>query len=515
MSYLAERLRRLALGLTAALITARAFFPSEPNLREGAADGLVWVLLLLVTVGIALAVPLLGGRLRFRWSAVDGFVVATMAFVALSATHSLDRRPAINLAWEWAALGFVYLLLRNLPRTRGESSVLAGALVATAVAVSAYGLYQNRVELPLLQAQYKRNPHRDAEMKLNIMPGTRGALMLRNRILGSTEPWSTFALANSLAGYIAGPFVILLAVGLYNLVRADAPGSRGTALGMALPLVLVVLSCLLLGKSRSAWVGVGAGLCLLAVRGRRLASPRMLVATGLAGAVVVTGLVVAGLAMRRLDSLVLTETTKSMRTRLEYWQGAWRVIGNGAPSLAGALAEPTFWLGVGPGNFPGPYARHKLPEASEEIVDPHNLFLEVWATGGFLALVLLVAALVWGFWNLLGPPLPVDDRADLDQRRRSRGRRRERGVDPAGPGPGVEDDAGDAPPKGATWLWICSGAGWVLVVVFGWLNPFQADLFSRWLVLAQAGWPQPSWSRHSGSGCRSPRLRLAPERWRW
>ena len=45
-----------------------------------------------------------------------------------SATHSLDRRPAINLAWEWVALGFVYLLLRNLPRTRNESSALAAAL---------------------------------------------------------------------------------------------------------------------------------------------------------------------------------------------------------------------------------------------------------------------------------------------------------------------------------------------------------------------------------------------------
>ena len=209
------------------------------------------MLLVFVTVGIALAVPLFGGRLRFRWSATDALVVATMTLVALSASHSLDRRPAINLAWEWAALGFVYLLLRNLPRTRNESSVLAGALVATAVAVSAYGLYQVKVELPLLQAEFKRNPNQILQ-KLNIEPGTRGEMMLRNRLLASTEPWSTFALANSLAGFIAGPLVILLAVGLYNLVRPDAPGSRWTALAMAAPLVLVLLVCLMLGKSRSA-----------------------------------------------------------------------------------------------------------------------------------------------------------------------------------------------------------------------------------------------------------------------
>ena len=34
---------------------------------------------------------------------------------------------------------------------------------------------------------------------------------------------------------------------------------------------------------------------------------------------------------------------------------------------------------------------------------------------------------------------------------------------------------------------ISAGAGWVMVVLFGWLNPFQADLFARWLILG-ASW---------------------------
>ena len=36
-------MRRMALGLTAALMTARAFWPSEPDLKEGAGSGLYWV----------------------------------------------------------------------------------------------------------------------------------------------------------------------------------------------------------------------------------------------------------------------------------------------------------------------------------------------------------------------------------------------------------------------------------------------------------------------------------------
>ena len=123
-----------------------------------------------------------------------------MLLVAASASHALDRRPAINLAWEWVALGLIYLLLRNLPRTRDESSALAGIIVATAFAVSVYGLYQLTVELPLIRAEYLRNPQAILQ-RLNIAPGGRGEELFRNRLLGSTEIWSTFALANSLAGY--------------------------------------------------------------------------------------------------------------------------------------------------------------------------------------------------------------------------------------------------------------------------------------------------------------------------
>ena len=268
-----------------------------------------------MTAGIALAVPLLGGRFRFRFSATDAFVVVTITLVACSATHSLDRRPAINLAWEWVALGFVYLLLRNLPRTRHESSILAAALVATAVAVSAYGLYQNKVELPLIQAEFKRNPNQMLE-KLNITPGTRGELMLRDRLLGSSEPWSTFALANSLAGYIAGPLVIILAVGLYNLVRPDAPGSRCDRPRHGRPARACHPRLPAPGQEPKRLRRRGCRSVRPRPAARKRVSPRTLLAIGLSGVLLVAGLVAAGLATRRLDSLVLTQSAKSLRTRI-------------------------------------------------------------------------------------------------------------------------------------------------------------------------------------------------------
>ena len=57
--------------------------------------------------------------------------------------------------------------------------------------------------------------------------------------------------------------------------------------------------------------------------------------------------------------------------------------------------------GVGPGNFGDHYTRFKLPTASEEIADPHNGFLEVWATAGTPALVALVVTLGLVLWYAL------------------------------------------------------------------------------------------------------------------
>ena len=159
-----------------------------------------------------------------------------------------------------------------------------------------------------------------------------------------------------------------------------------------------------------------------------------------------------------------------------------------------ALSSPTFWWGVGPGNFAGPYLKYKLPQSSEEILDPHNLFLEVWATGGFWALLALTAALILAFWNVLGPPSEPEENAQPDRADR---RHRRFQVEMA-MGEKLERTAGNSParyhiaatdladPLGGRWLGrrgdtraaeplpgrpllplAHSGAGWMAAVFLG------------------------------------------------
>ncbi len=76
-----------------------------------------------------------------------------MVLVAVGGSRAADRRPAITMAWEWGAMGLLYLMVRNLPRAGEKSATLAGAVVATAVAVAAYELYQVPVEFAQIRAR--------------------------------------------------------------------------------------------------------------------------------------------------------------------------------------------------------------------------------------------------------------------------------------------------------------------------------------------------------------------------
>ena len=177
--------------------------------------------------------------------------------------------------------------------------------------------------------------------------------------------------------------------------------------------------------------------------------------------VVVTALVAVGLATGRLDREVLTESGKSLQYRQQYWIGAWGVI---------TESPRAFWLGHGPGNFGGPYLRHKLPEASEDIIDPHNLILDVWASAGARAALALVAALALAFWNLLGP-------AALGP------------TQPPEPESAFPDDDPAPPPRRAGWLLACAGGGWLLVLLVGDETVglgSKSGFFTRWVILGSA-----------------------------
>ena len=133
----------------------------------------------------------------------------------------------------------------------------------------------------------------------------------------------------------------------------------------------------------------------------------------------------------------------SLRYRLDYWQSTWQVL-------------RTDWLtGVGLDNFGPRYVEFKLPQAPEEIGDPHNFFLSVWSKLGLAGLAALVALGAVAIRAWLRPPHPAFGHP----------------LPPGGEGWGegnIRVPSGPAGPgcrRGRTGVVLCYLLGWEMAVV--------------------------------------------------
>ena len=422
-----------------------------------------FVILMLLAGALAVFSTLLGRRWTFRLGWTDAAVAGFFILLAASASHAADRRIAINIAWQLIAVGLAYLLVRWLTRTASEQAALATLLVSTATALSLFGLSQTTVLRPELVREYRKNPAAALQMAgVGDDPASRR--QFEDRLLGSREPTATFALTNTLAGYLIIPTLLAVSALVGQFRAGGSTQRRWSASALLVIALALLLACFLLTKSRSGYIGFLAGLILLGFSlGPRI--PRKAWAgLGMGFLALVGGLIIVGLATRQLDRWVLTGAGKSLKFRSEYWIATLRML---QAESAWWWVDLAGWWGVGLGNFAGPYLRYKLPEASEGIRDPHNLFLEVWATAGLLALVVLVTAIGLGLRDLFGCASQPSD----------------------------ETSESDPPVAPARWLVLCGGlGGWVLAMLIrpdlspfsGSLNPFEGD-WMRWGILLLGG----------------------------
>jgi hypothetical protein len=425
----ARWLDRATGGLLAAVIVCRLLTPTD----AAAVGETIWIaqLALLALLVWVLAVHRSGVmRLCFGW--VDGSVLLfclghIVGALVVVATDG-DKRAALNMLWEWCGVGATYFLMRQMLTSPAARCSLLLVIAAAAVSLSGLGMWQHyrgfagtrrdydktKAELESLE---RSGRPADSDAALNWdramqrvradlvemgVPTDDSARMMWEQRLNSIEPIGMFALANTLAGILAALVLVWLGLVLYG---AGAVPRWQLIVGAFL--TALVLYCLLLTKSRTAYVGLFAGLTVWAAGARRWNSIGMRrrgwwLAAGFVAAI---ALIVAAAATGGLDRFVVSEAAKSLRYRSEFWQSTWRML----------IDRPKNWIiGVGPGNFRQSYLKFKLPESSEEIADPHNLLLDVWANGGLVALVGLAGVLAAGLQSIrFGPAMiPADEETE-------------------------------------------------------------------------------------------------------
>ncbi len=370
-------------GLVAAVFFSRFFLPAE----SAAQGDTLWIVGLWIVCGLAWTAGAWRGTFpRIHWDWLDASAAVWIGGQVVSAVVVIltagEKRSAANMAWEWLAIGIVWLILRHGIVERTARNGFLQAMIVTGVVLGAYGLYQHYVMHPRLVAEYgplfeklhsgdsNANFIRQKLARDGIPTEGPALVLFERRLLDSREPLGLFALANTFGGLLA--VCLLLTLGEILARRQSGTGWRSRM--PCLVVAGIVGWCLLLTKSRTAWIGCVCGLVVLAAPQFRmwLNYRRYLLPAGITIAVI---LVVPAVLFSQggLDQQVLSEAPKSLAYRIQYWQATCRLI-----------AEH-LWLGVGPGNFRQHYLKYKLPKASEEIADPHNLFFEVTATGGIVS----------------------------------------------------------------------------------------------------------------------------------
>jgi len=331
-----------------------------------------------------------------------------IAAVIASIVAAGDKRLAANAGANLIATTLAGLALVRVISTRWMVHLLLAAALAGGVATAVKCILQKTVEFRETAAAWERHKQ---ELARRGEPLDSPAIVNYERRLRAAEAFGYLYHPNVTASCLL--LTLIPAGGLVGaaLVR----GRTGLAVAGASLLICAILAGGLvltgsLGGMASAIAGA-ALLVFLALCGRGLGSGRILALLASGYGVIVAVILTVGLSTGRLPH-------ESLAFRWEYWKTALRVYAD-APLT-----------GIGRQNFADGYLIYKSAASTEEVKDPHNLWLSLLVelgplglTAGLLLLGSCLAAGArgaageasgpagaepsFGIGDLLAPPLGV------------------------------------------------------------------------------------------------------------
>lgn len=386
-------LTRLAFAVLLMLLVARSLMletirdagPTLPNAPAGpgATTSLVLDWLSLLPVLLILARRLFDRTFTLRAASTHVWLFALAIWAMLSTVWADDRFLSFVSSTRLLAAGAMFWSATQLVRRWSHVRLIAGLFVGLLLANVTQGLITKYVDQPEFQTFWQQN---------------KAAIFAERNWSADSYEGQRFeqkVLAGELFGFNASPNVLASLVVMFSLVAIAAAIQRlrnREPIGWPLALILLAGSggfILLHTGSKAAFAALFVGAALFgfwAISRRLLARQRPI---AFACAIVIVGLGAVGVVGYGLTTGGLPSASINFRWR--YWVGAWRVIVEHAS------------VGVGWSNFAEHYLPVRLPQAAEEIQDPHNFVVRVAAELGVVGLILLLGWLLSYAWRATRP----------------------------------------------------------------------------------------------------------------
>ena len=363
---------------------------SEPTIDINEPMRVTFALVLLATVGVWLTGQALTGGMAIRQRWLAALMGVFVGVSLLSALQAADKR-AVMVVWiEQSSLMAACWLAVQVFADRRHMGLLLAVAAAAGATLCLKGFNQALYEIPVMQA---------AREELFGRPETVFDRLHAARV-AAAKPTGFFSLSNAF-----GSVLILLMASLAaltaNRLRTGLQAMKApSAVRGQIPLPLVQGVCaaaallgsavmlVMTGSAGAVAAGCVAAMCavVLAIFGRRLRRHwRKAVVVACVLTVLAGGAVVAiGV---RSDGL----PGKTMTVRWHYWTASAKIV-----------AERPL-LGVGGGNFPDAYLRHRRAEAEEAVQAPHNILVHAMTQFGLLGGALYLAVIVTGLITVCRP----------------------------------------------------------------------------------------------------------------
>lgn len=412
-------LTRAAFVLAVALVIARMLMleilrnPVEASpgleaapLGPGPATGLVLDLLCVLPALLVLARRVIDRRFVLRWSWAASFMLLLGVWAVLSTLWAADRFIAIVSSLHWLSAMVLFWSAMQLVDSPLRLRVVGGSCLGMLLVLVVTGYYFRLVEWSDLKTAWETSKDKADILKENQWTADSfAARQFAKRVL-SGEPMGFSASPNTYAALLVLLGTATAGIAIQRIRDGDGIGWAiipAVAIAAGLPDLFWAGSR---GAAATAVIAVALLWATFHFQRTLHEYPRKIYWRTLAALLLLAAAVVGhGLYHQTLfhDSLTF---------RWRYWVGAARLI----------AAHPL--LGVGWENFGLRYLAYRLPIASEEIRDPHNFIVRIFAELGSIGGVLLLAGVLRLAWELTqtraadedAPPIEIEFSARSQRR---------------------------------------------------------------------------------------------------
>jgi O-antigen ligase len=379
--------------------------PAEPSpgadysaIGAGVGTGLVFDLLASLPAILVLMRAAIDKEFKLNFHLSHLLLAGLSIWMSCSVAWSADRFAALATACHWSAAACLLWAMAQLVRSPGRLRLVAAVAFGLLLVMVVQSMLFRWIDVPANIDYW--NQHKDSYLASRNWTADSFAARQFEQKLTSGELVGFFNSPNSFAAAGVLLFFTCAAIGIQKVMDRESPKWLAQTVLAALALIWVLYNAKSKTSAATPFLGVAIVACGVVFRDQLRHRRKLFFAAGV-GLVAFTAIALVGHGIYR-HGLFPGHFSNSLDFRWKYWIASWAVF----------REHP--WVGTGWNNFGLYYLAHRVPEAAEEIKDPHSFPVRFAVELGLIGLALSLAWIGRTAWELTatGQPLREHDEDD-------------------------------------------------------------------------------------------------------